>query len=87
MPRRHVPCSTASSPPSPRPAPDWATPGKSSVDRPNATEFGKFVRAVGTRFSTVKIWSIWNEPNLSSWLSPQVKGGVPQSPRPRQSRR
>ncbi|MEA2457562.1 MAG: hypothetical protein QOC95_534 [Thermoleophilaceae bacterium] len=62
-------------------APDWATPGKSAVDRPNASEFGKFVQAVGTRFPTVKIWSIWNEPNLSAWLSPQVKGGVPQAPR------
>ncbi len=61
-------------------APDWAS-RKSSVDRPNAPEFGKFVHAVGTRYQTVKIWSIWNEPNLVSWLSPQVKRGVPQSPR------
>jgi hypothetical protein len=62
-------------------APDWATPGKSSVNNPSASEFGKFVKAVGTRFPTVSIWSVWNEPNLSSWLSPQVKGGVPQAPR------
>jgi hypothetical protein len=62
-------------------APDWATPGKSPVNNPSASEFGKFVKAVGTRFPTVSIWSVWNEPNLSSWLSPQVKGGVPQAPR------
>ena len=62
-------------------APDWATPGKSPVNNPNASEFGKFVHAVGTRYPTVKIWSVWNEPNLASWLSPQVKGGVPQAPR------
>jgi hypothetical protein len=75
-------------------APDWATPGKSAVDRPNAAEFGKFVKAVGTRYSgsysdggagpvipAVTMWSVWNEPNLVSWLSPQVSGGVPQSPR------
>ena len=62
-------------------APNWSTPGKSSVDRPSASQFGKFVQAVGTRFPTVDIWSGWNEPNLSAWLSPQVKGGVPQAPR------
>jgi hypothetical protein len=62
-------------------APDWATPGKSAVNNPNAREFGKFVQAAGTKFPSVRIWSVWNEPNLSSWLSPQVAGGVPQGPR------
>ena len=39
--------------------------------------FGAFVRALGTRYPTVTKWSIWNEPNLRSWLSPQyeTKGG------------
>jgi hypothetical protein len=62
-------------------APDWATPGKSSVNNPNPSEFGKFVQATGTRFPSVNLWSVWNEPNLSAWLSPQTAGGVPQSPR------
>jgi hypothetical protein len=62
-------------------APDWATPGKSAVNSPNPGEFGKFVKAVGTHFTGVSLWSVWNEPNLASWLAPQVKGGVPQSPR------
>ncbi|MDX6630922.1 MAG: hypothetical protein QOH00_3168, partial [Gaiellales bacterium] len=62
-------------------APDWATPGKSPVANPNAGEFGKFVKATGAHFPNVHLWSIWNEPNLKSWLSPQVSGGVPQSPR------
>ncbi|MEA2443814.1 MAG: hypothetical protein QOJ12_1106 [Thermoleophilales bacterium] len=79
-------------------APDWATPGPSPVNRPNPAEFGKFVKAVGTRYSgsysdggsggyadplipAVTLWSVWNEPNLVSWLSPQVSGGVPQAPR------
>jgi hypothetical protein len=55
--------------------------------RPNATRFGQFVRAVGQRYSgsydpppgqadpgvlpRVTIWSLWNEPNLVTWLSPQ----------------
>jgi hypothetical protein len=62
-------------------APDWATPGKSAVRNPNPAEFGKFVQAVGTRFPGVTLYSVWNEPNLVSWLAPQVSGGVPQAPR------
>ena len=62
-------------------APEWATAGKGPVDRPSPTAFQNFVQAVGTRFPQVGIWSVWNEPNLVSWLAPQVKGGVPQSPR------
>jgi hypothetical protein len=59
--------------------------------RPNATEFGKFVAALGKRYSgsyhdenegggalpAVKRWSMWNEPNLKGWLKPQAvrRGG------------
>src|SRR3954454_9650032 len=119
------------------PAPDWA--GKNGgVTRPNATEFGKFAKAVGTRYSgnfapasspapapapapqpcivpplcgteagnavaslfggtppgptaqpaannlpVVKLWSIWNEPNLPVFLLPQrssTKSHYPVSP-------
>ena len=35
---------------------------------------------MGRQFPNVHIWSMWNEPNLYSWLSPQRKRGVPQSP-------
>jgi hypothetical protein len=62
-------------------APEWATPGKSAIRNPNPAEFGKFMQAVGTRYPSVHKYSVWNEPNLVSWLSPQVSGGVPQSPR------
>jgi hypothetical protein len=57
------------------------------VHKPNAGLFKQFVRAAGRRYSgsyapvpgggdpgvlpRVTIWSIWNEPNLVSWLSPQ----------------
>src|SRR3954451_7567476 len=122
------------------PAPDWA--GKNGgVTRPNATEFGKFAKAVGTRYSgsfspasspapapapapapqpcivpplcgtaagdavaslfggsptpgpsakpaannlpAVKLWSVWNEPNLPVFLLPQrssTKSHYPVSP-------
>ena len=33
------------------PAPDWASQGSGGVRRPDAAEFGAFVRAVGTRYS------------------------------------
>jgi hypothetical protein len=45
---------------------------------PNPDEFGKFVRAVGTRYGgtyqglpRIDYWSIWNEPNQGGWLTPQ----------------
>jgi hypothetical protein len=64
-------------------APDWASKrrGRRGTYRPNSKEFRLFAEAAGERFPDVEIWSIWNEPNLSSWLSPQRgKGGVPLAP-------
>ena len=63
-------------------APRWATNGRgrAGTGRPNAKEFGLFAQAVGRQFPNVRIWSIWNESNLYSWLSPQRARGVPQSP-------
>jgi hypothetical protein len=69
------------------------------VCRPSASEFKAFVTAAGRRYSggysdenqgggvlpRVDRWSVWNEPNLGSWLRPQsvVSRGrrVPYSPR------
>ena len=39
-----------------------------------------FAEAVGKQFPGVDLWSLWNEPNLYSWLSPQRKQGTPLSP-------
>jgi hypothetical protein len=63
-------------------APKWATRGKGRAGtmRPNAKEFRQFAQAVGQHYPNVQIWSIWNEPNLYSWLGPQRKGGTPLSP-------
>jgi hypothetical protein len=54
-------------------APEWATPGKkkSQVYRPSAAEFRAFVQAVGARYPSVSLFSVWNEPNLVNWLAPQ----------------
>jgi len=63
-------------------APKWATRGggRAGTARPNADEFRQFAQAAGRQFSNVHIWSMWNEANLYSWLSPQRKNGVPQAP-------
>jgi hypothetical protein len=65
------------------PVPRWAAqeaprPELQDTWGPNPEEFGKFVRAVGTRYSgtyqdlpRVDYWSIWNEPNQAGWLTPQ----------------
>jgi hypothetical protein len=63
-------------------APDWATRrgGRRGTNRPSPKEFRLFAQAVGRHYPDVEIWSIWNEPNLYSWLSPQRSKGVPLSP-------
>ena len=72
-------------------APDWATAKRGryrGTYRPSDREFGLFARAAGARFSgshgglpRVDLWSIWNEPNLFSWLAPQrARDGTPVSP-------
>lgn len=75
-------------------APDWASakPGRCGgkpcppgSTRPNPVEFGRFVTAVGKRYSgsypnpgpsggqlgRVGIWSVLNEPNLAKFLAPR----------------
>jgi hypothetical protein len=66
------------------PIPAWASRCGGSVAtrrtcKPDPTLFGQFVRALGKRYPTVKLWSIWNEPNLRSWLTPQYTGRTLQS--------
>jgi hypothetical protein len=73
------------------PAPRWAT-GKGAPRggvfgawKPSATQYGRFVHAVATRYSghytppgassplpRVSFWSIWNEPNLGIELAPEA---------------
>lgn len=63
-------------------APEWASGsrGRPGTYRPRAGEFRAFAEAAGRHFENVDIWSIWNEANLYSWLSPQRRNGTPLSP-------
>jgi hypothetical protein len=63
-------------------APEWATHGRGRAGtmNPSAKEFRLFAQAAGQQYPGVHIWSIWNEPNLYSWLGPQRSKGTPLSP-------
>ncbi|MFN2617258.1 MAG: hypothetical protein ABR581_09060 [Thermoleophilaceae bacterium] len=71
-------------------APGWASSGTNrhpGTHRPSSSEFESFVFAAGQHFSgsagvpRVTLWSAWNEPNLTSWLSPQRnRRRIPLSP-------
>jgi hypothetical protein len=57
------------------PAPAWATKDhKVSNNAPDARKYGAFVRTVVSHFAgRVDRYAIWNEPNLSAWLSPRPR--------------
>ena len=65
------------------PGPAWASECSGSAQsrmtcNPSPAEFRSFIKAAGTRYGSIHRWSIYNEPNVSSWLSPQYvrRGGV-----------
>jgi hypothetical protein len=78
------------------PAPEWASkPGTHGVADPDVGQFGRFVSALAKRYDgrfvpqgtapaqplpKASIWAVWNEPNLSTFLQPQRRGGLPYSP-------
>ena len=73
-----------------------AAPGSGGVSDPDPKQYGEFVSALAKRYNghydpdgpggsdrtlpRVAIWSVWNEPNLSSFLEPQYRHGRPYSP-------
>jgi hypothetical protein len=51
--------------------PSWANGGRASNFAPTSgSTFASFATAVATRYSWVKRWLIWNEPNQVRWLRP-----------------
>ena len=59
--------------------PSWASGGKKPNAMPtNVSDFTAFARAIASRYSGrfigypfVRFWSVWNEPNLQGFLTPQ----------------
>ncbi len=69
--------------------PSWANGGRNPNIMPRrVADFTAFARAIASRYSGrnmgypfVRFWSIWNEPNLQGFLSPQFNGaGKPVAP-------
>ena len=62
--------------------PKWANGGKSPNHMPtNLSDFATFVRMIALRYDgrnpgkgQVSLWSVWNEPNLNLFLTPQFAG-------------
>jgi hypothetical protein len=62
--------------------PKWANGGKTSNHMPtNLSDFSTFVRMIALRYDgrnpgkgEVSLWSVWNEPNLNLFLTPQFAG-------------
>jgi hypothetical protein len=73
------------------PFPKWASKSKRSTSNyPSPSEYFKLVSAIGKRYNgrtdldgpgpapplpRVKLWAIWNEPNVKVFLGPQKVGG------------
>ena len=56
--------------------PKTGTPADTAIDQVNAASSSQPVQSAqaGTTLPRVVRWSIWNEPNLGSWLTPQYTG-------------
>jgi hypothetical protein len=51
--------------------PEWANGGRSPNWAPTTeSSFANFAHALARRYSWVRFWTIWNEPNRPSWLRP-----------------
>ena len=51
-------------------SPRWANGGRAPNYAPTATSFGRFAGTAAARYSWVREWLVWNEPNQARWLKP-----------------
>jgi hypothetical protein len=71
-------------------APRWAersSGGPVGTNDPDPAELAKFAHAAASRYSgtfnglpRIRNWQVWNEPNISLYLTPQFNGRTPVSP-------
>jgi hypothetical protein len=55
--------------------PAWANGGRGSrFAPPRGREFAAFAATAARRYPFVRRWVIWNEPNLTRWLEPNLPG-------------
>jgi polysaccharide biosynthesis protein PslG len=53
-------------------SPRWANGGRAPNWAPRAAQFATFARTAARRYSWVRDWLVWNEPNQARWLRPTV---------------
>src|SRR5215211_6842325 len=51
-------------------SPRWANGGRGPNYAPTAASFAQFAGSAATRYSWVRQWLVWNEPNQGRWLKP-----------------
>jgi hypothetical protein len=51
-------------------SPRWANGGRAPNYAPAAASFAEFAGAAAARYSWVRQWLVWNEPNQARWLKP-----------------
>ena len=51
-------------------SPRWANGGRPPNYAPSAASFARFAGAAAARYSWVREWLVWNEPNQARWLKP-----------------
>ena len=52
----------------------WTGDHRRGIHRPDPQAFGRFAEATARHYGPrVQRWSVWNEPNWPSWLSPSAK--------------
>ncbi len=60
-------------------SPRWANGGRAPNYVPTAASFAAFAGAAAERYSWVREWLVWNEPNPARWLTPTSPAGYVRS--------
>ena len=61
-------------------SPSWANGGRSPIVAPDPAQYASFVAAASRRYSTVRRWMVWGEPDRDDRFQPNAPGS-PAGPR------